>query len=364
MDRSRVEPKVWCKRDGPIADLYRKIDVPIEVVGDLPKASSLPRASRNLAQLALLHRDLFRARRTLARLAKEAESVDLVHFNHEGFAHVAQWLRKHSEVPATVHIRTNVVPTMFARAQMRMISRSVDEVVFITSNEESTFRSLGGKAPGTVIRNPVEDTGDAEPVIYDPAQGPLTIASLSNAAWVRGTDRLLLIAEALAHKSHAGVRFLVAGHQALSGKWPGLESEVAGGATTLEHIAQSRGLADYFDFRGHVPDPENVLMQSHLLIKPTRENNPWGRDIIEAMAAGRPVISVGHDKSFVETDETGLLQPEFDADGVADYLIGLSKQPQRLALMGKAAQERVRRLCDPAARASDLAAVWQRVSGV
>ena len=37
-------------------------------------------------------------------------------------------------------------------------------------------------------------------------------------------------------------------------------------------------------FMGHVKNPEKFIKESDILIRPTRENNPWGRDILEAMA--------------------------------------------------------------------------------
>ena len=47
-----------------------------------------------------------------------------------------------------------------------------------------------------------------------------------------------------------------------------------------------------------------------ILITPTREYNPWGRDILEAIANGKAVISVGNYDKFVNKN-TGLLLNEF-----------------------------------------------------
>ena len=39
----------------------------------------------------------------------------------------------------------------------------------------------------------------------------------------------------------------------------------------------------------------------------------WGRDILEALSYGKPAISIGKYKKFVETKKTGLLLKRYDA---------------------------------------------------
>ena len=43
-----------------------------------------------------------------------------------------------------------------------------------------------------------------------------------------------------------------------------------------------------------------------VVLKPTREANPWGRDILEGSPSGKPVISVGRYDRFVETGQDRL----------------------------------------------------------
>lgn len=363
LDRARVEPVVWCRRDGPIRARYDEIGIPVTIMPEMPKASALPRATRNLAQLAGHAMDYVRGHDGLERLATAAASFDVVHFNHEGLATLARWLKRRAHRPQTMHIRTNVRPSVFARAQMLLISRAVQSVAFITANEERTFRSLGGTAPGRVIFNVVEPAAKAERHPAVPCDGRLVVASLSNAAWIRGTDRLLEVAQELAALGRRDVLFVIAGDIRLAGSWPGALSKVAARGGTLADAAAGCGLSDMFLFLGHVAEPERVLAASDVLIKPTREDNPWGRDILEALAAGVPVISVGSDATFVETRATGILQPIFDAHELASIIAGLAVDRRQLAEMGRAAQERVARLCDGPSRAQDLSELWHAAAG-
>ena len=361
IDRSLIEPTVICRRDGPIRRLYADVGIGVEVLADLPKASALPKSSRNLWQIAGHLGGFARAHRsgTLRRLEDAVLAHDVVHFNHEGFASLALWVRRRTAKPATLHIRTNVLPSPFSRLQMRCISAAVDRTVFITPHEERTFRSLGGTTPGTVIFNIAEPAPDALPHPTIPRDGRLVIASLSNASKMRGTDRLLDLAASLQRLGRDDVLIVSAGDMALKGSdWEGDLRAIASRGGTLAEAAQARGLSSRMRFLGHVPDPERVLAASDFLIKPTREANPWGRDILEALAAGKPVLSVGTDETFVETGVTGILQQHFDADALAVEIARLADDRAALARMGESARQRIANLCGPADRARDLAEIW------
>lgn len=197
------------------------------------------------------------------------------------------------------------------------------------------------------------------------SQPMLTMAATTRCAIKPGLswiDRLVDIAEALATAGQRGFLFVVAGDVGLSASMPGVLGDVARRGGTLRDYAEARGVGDMFLFLGHVPDPERVLAACDVLAKPTREDNPWGRDILEALAMGKPVLSVGVDATFVETGVTGILQRRFDAEALAEDLIALAADDNRCRTMGEGARNRIRRLCNGADRAADLAAVWRRVA--
>jgi glycosyltransferase involved in cell wall biosynthesis len=331
----------------------------------LPKVSPLPTFSRNCYEYAHFLRQFWQSRWFRQELAREVNSrFDLVHFNHESLFRLAWWLRKRTAVPLTMHIRTMdwEYDNVFARLHAWTISRAVDYLVFITENEQASFARIGGERPGTIIYNIAEPS--REPVPPHPAipsDNRLRIACLSNFAWVRGTDRLVEIAEALASKGRRDVLFVVAGRMTLERSLPGKLRRIGRRGGTLADYARERGVADMFLFLGHVPEPERVLVSCDLLAKPTRQDNPWGRDIIEALALGRPVATVGRWDGFVQHGRTGILQPTFDAAALAVELIALADDRGRLAAIGEQARRHVARLCNGRDRAADLLAVWTKL---
>lgn len=365
LDRDKAEPEVWCRREGPIQGRYRELGIPCRVEPLMPKASSLPRLSRNLfqyARFALEYRRSLGFRRALTR--EVGERFDLVHFNHEALFLLARWFRPRTRVPLTMHIRTNLVDTVFARRQIGLISKNIDHLVFITENERDHFKRLGGRARGTVIYNiaspPEKDVAPHEDV---PRDKRFKVACLSNYAWNRGLDRLVEVAKCLSGQGKKDFLFVMAGDMGLTRSLPGELGKIGAQGGTLADYVRAKGLSDMFLFLGHVAEPETVLVACDALAKPTRENNPWGRDILEALAFARPVFSVGTYDRFVTPGETGVLQAVFNAQDMAREIVNMADNPELCARMGHSAKERVARLCSGPERANDLLNVWKTACG-
>ena len=330
----------------------------------MPHVSALPRPSRNIYAFARAHLR-FRASKVFrAELcAAVNERFDAVHFNHEALFQLARWLRPRTRQPFTMHIRTNLVPSLFSRWQARTIARNIDHAIFITENEQHSWRALGLCPPcESVIYNiagPLSSEVETHPEI--PEDDRLKIASLSNYAWIRGVDRLVEVAAVLAARGRRDILFVVAGDMRLRGSLPGQLGEISRKDGSLADHAAAKGVGDMFLFLGHVNAPERVLAGCQLLARLSRENNPWGRDVIEALGAGRPVIAMGTYDRFVESGETGILLPTYSADDVAMNMERFADDRVLLDRLGAAGQARVENLCNGPARAACLAAVWQEV---
>jgi len=260
-----------------------------------------------------------------------------------------------------MHIRTMAYPTFMAKFEARQICRVVDSLVFITENERDRFRRLGYKGPGSVIYNIVDPSScpDTHPSV--PNDSRFRIACLSNYSWERGIDRLVDVAAALAGLGRRDILFAIAGDMKLPVNLPGPLGEIGKHGGSLSDFVKQKGLEDMFLFLGHVQNPEQVLVACHLLVKPTRENNPWGRDIIEALAASKSVASVGTYDTFVEDGVTGILQTRFDASELAHRLVSLADNRASCIALGKAGCARVKLLCNGRQCAAALATVWREV---
>jgi glycosyltransferase involved in cell wall biosynthesis len=106
----------------------------------------------------------------------------------------------------------------------------------------------------------------------------------------------------------------------------------------LQALAERLGIADHIHFTGHRTDAPRLLLTSDLLCFVPTQAEPFGRTIIEGMAAGLPVIGArsGAIPDIIVENETGLLVPPADADAQAEAIIHLLANSDRERAMGAA----------------------------
>lgn len=367
MDRSNTDVSVWCKRDGPVQCLYEVMGVESHVHPNMPKVSALPRTSRNLAVLGKFVVDWLKSKDFREQFYDGLDDFDLVHFNHESLFWLARDMKRQKPKPATMHIRTNLWPSRFATIQCQLVASNTDARIYITQNERTSLElHVGYSVDGEVLYNIVE------PIPADTPLWPLDesflegksflLGSLSNYSWNRGTDRLVELALLLKKAGRNDIGFVVAGEVKLKRSMPGLLGRIGRQGGGLDEYARQCGVANMFNFTGHVSEPERILAAVDAVIKPTREANPWGRDLLEAMASGKPVISVGRFDRFVETGSTGILQSEWDAAALADSIARMVDDERATAIMSIEAKNRVAEFCNGPTQSEKLRLIWERIA--
>lgn len=139
--------------------------------------------------------------------------------------------------------------------------------------------------------------------------------------------------------------------------------EIAGGppekAESLRVRAADLGLADRVRFLGEVADAATALARWDLLVLPSRREG-FGLVLVEAMAAGRPVVAsrAGGIPEVVEDGVTGLLVPTEDVQALAEALHRMAASPGERARMGRQA----RHVAGGRFSAAGTAAAWASVS--
>jgi len=366
MDRGQVRAKVICRRQSHLQEKYSALDIETHVEPELPLFSPTEGGwKQNLSLLMNSLPPVLRRFKKFDYLAEEIEKeFDLVHFNHVSLFVLAARLRRLSNKPFTMHIRSRPANSPLTRLQSQSALKSCNQLIYITENEQNNFAMLAGTAPGKVIFNPAITPADnLSPHPEVPSDGRLKIASIKGFKPGLGQTRLAEIAGALAS---LGVRnkvlFVMAGDMRLGPSLPGKLGETAARGGDFKDYVEALGLGDYFLFLGWVPNPEQVLAACDALAAPGYENNPWGRDIIEAFSLGKPVIATGHWDTFVKNGETGLLAETFDASKFARDILRLAEDRSKLRDMGEAGRRNINSLCNPPARARDLQQLWQSVA--
>lgn len=115
-------------------------------------------------------------------------------------------------------------------------------------------------------------------------------------------------------------------------------------------------------FRGYAATPQEALLQTHVVVNLSQVEESFGRTVLEAMAARRPVVCYhrGALSELVVDGETGFLVPPGDVAAAAERIHRLLQSPAIRARMGEAARARAQRSFGAAALDASLGRVLAR----
>lgn len=108
----------------------------------------------------------------------------------------------------------------------------------------------------------------------------------------------------------------------------------------LKNMAEKAGIAQHTYFLGFVQNVRRLLAQADLCTFPSVWAEPFGLTIIEAMQAGRALVTTdnGAQPEFVDNGATGLLVPPADEDALARAIARLLDDADLRIRMGRAAR--------------------------
>lgn len=265
-------------------------------------------------------------------------AADLVHTNTivtpEG-AMAARRLR----LPHVWHVRELVgpgKPFRFAREGPAFGAWMATRASKVVANSHATARQMAGWLPPgllEIVPNGIDVSG------FAPAAraGDRLVVAMVGALTARWKKHALFVDAALRVDPALPVEFRIYGHDpSEGGREPG-DGYVDG----LHAAIAGRGSAMRFAWPGYVPDPARIMGEIDLLVHPA-DHESFGRVIVEAMAAGLPVVGVdgGGVQEIVQHDRTGILVPPDDAAAMARAVEALLRDPERRRALGAAGRER------------------------
>ena len=108
---------------------------------------------------------------------------------------------------------------------------------------------------------------------------------------------------------------------------------------------------------GRLDDVGPALADCSLFALPTYYREGLPRTILEAMATGRPVVTtdIPGCRETVQAPDNGRIVPPRDAAALADAILDLMSDQQRLASMAASSRARAESIFDSAANAATVA---------
>jgi glycosyltransferase involved in cell wall biosynthesis len=132
----------------------------------------------------------------------------------------------------------------------------------------------------------------------------------------------------------------------------------------IEGLIEELNLASRIHLSGWVDDVATLLPTLDLFVSPSRAE-PFGLSIIEAMAAGTPVIATMSEgaREILEDDETGRLVPIGDVAALATAIGELLSDPQQRERLETNAEHAVRERFSLERMVSETESVYEQALG-
>lgn len=152
--------------------------------------------------------------------------------------------------------------------------------------------------------------------------------------WMRKGQEHLIRAAGLLARDGIEVHLLIVG-----APFKGNESHL----TRLHDLAAELGISNRVIFAGEIQDPATAYAAMDVFVLPSEQPEPFGMVMLEAMAAGVPVVAsrLGGPIEVVVDGETGVLFQPGKATELAHALATLKNSPELASKMGKAGRDRL-----------------------
>lgn len=301
-----------------------------------------------------------------ARRAAAEFEADLVHANSIRSGLISLAPAPQRRPPTVVHVRDCLPPGRSSA----LVLGALERAEALIANSAHTKERLGPAGRGAhVVHNAVDLTrfaGAAEDHRAARARlglddgGPVLAVIAQITPW-KGQDDAIEVAAAL-RRTHPKVRLLVIG----TAKFDSASTRFDNAAylRRLRRRVELGGLAETVRFLGQREDVPQILPAIDLLLAPSWEE-PFGRSIVEAMAAGVPVVATraGGPVEIVGDGRTGLLLPPRRPGLWAAQVGGLLASPERLEAMGRAARVEAHRRFGAERHVERVLAIYEAVTG-
>lgn len=122
--------------------------------------------------------------------------------------------------------------------------------------------------------------------------------------------------------------------------------------TYLQQRINELHIDDIVHLEGWTDKVEECMRSVHWIVRPDHDGSPWGRDVLEAMSLGRPVLATGQEEYFISHGKNGFLVPPKDALALSRALRVIIKHKESTYTYAQAAFDFAHREFDPEIQAA------------
>lgn len=337
VDRNALDPVVVLASDGPLLHSLQQARVETHII---PLNKDIVHFSKNrLISQAIMHPlapvQLLAYANSISSFSR-SHNISLLYANSLKSDIISGLVAMRSHIPLIWHVRdrieTDYLPATTVMLFRKLARHMPDSII---ANSTATLRSLH--------LDPLSSSPSSH-VIYDGIPGanlcnapraehPPLVGIIGRITPWKG-QHIFLRACAEIHKNRPDVRFVIVGSP-LFGEFDYLKK--------LEELVNELGLNAFVCFTGFQEDIQPILANLSIFVHASIIPEPFGQVIVEAMAAGVPVVATGGGgvDEVVEDGYTGALVRPGDHHTLALKVKWLLDHPHHAELMARAALKSV-----------------------
>lgn len=285
--------------------------------------------------------------------------IDILHVNSTVLCHVLEQVKKNTNVKIVTHVR-ELIPKydngIVKKYMIESISNYSDALICISDNEAIPFKNFKNLF---IIPNPFDFSSLELLKSYKLREkshlgkDSILIAMGGQFSKSRGHINFLEAAKIL-YKEHDYLKdyvyFIVLGAK-FNPFWKRFVKKIVKrqdlGQEYLDFLKKNKLTKNVLTFTYlETNEYHSILKEVDIFVRPSLAGDPWGRDIIEAMALGLPVVATGTSNFYVKTEKTGYLVPSKSADDLSKFIYKLIDDKEKRISFGKEAISVIKDKCD------------------
>jgi len=246
-------------------------------------------------------------------------------------------------VPSMLHVRESLehdpdMCTAFGLSADAIRAQVLETADVIVANSDFTANNFRKKDATFVVNNIVDPALFKLKNPIDPRC--INVAMISSNLPKKGLSDFVALARVLADDTR--IRMVLIGPD----------------STHIQELKNRGDLPENIMFSGYAPSPSEALARAGIVLNLSNFEETFGRTVLEAMAAGRPVVAYnrGALPELIEYGENGFLVPYKNIEAAGERIRFLCNNLAQITLMG--AKGRVK------ARKYDIQSMKRQLEGV
>lgn len=302
--KKNYEITVILKKYSHLKKKYKKLKVKV-IYLEIPTITSLKKFRSNIISYI---KYFFRLTIFIIRNQKFLKNLnyyDYLHLNHENLFWILKLIKIYNnKLKISISIRTILNKNFFSKIQINIINNEANKKLFITKKNMYEFNSQVKKKKinNFILENFDLNNQPKDKFLKEKIKSKyLNIISISNYSLDRGVDRIVKIAEKLNNEGFRKIKFNILGDYKINSLKNILTSN---SEQNLKYFVQKKQLKNV-NILGHKSNTQEYFKKNHLLLYLPRNDSAWGRNIIEALNNGLPVITLGKTNSLIIHKKNG-----------------------------------------------------------